>query len=385
MFSGRHAQFDRAENSRKTMKNNLSYLILMLTDRCNLSCSYCYLGRHRKSMDHGEGRDMSFDTIDKALELFAANKKNCHVQISGGEPLLAPRQLEYTVKKIRERSPFAHIALQTNATLLNNDKVDFIKAYNIDLGISLDGDPAMQNICRGNAAGTFKALERLENKKVPFNVTCVVSSANAEKLHRVVLTLAGFSMARGIGFDLLVKKGNTKTLSIDSASPMQLKSGIKKLKQALVLVNKGRKNPILIREQEQIEMHRRRKKQSSAFCHAANGQSLAVTPKGDLYPCSQTAFDPDFFMGSLTEKNGWESILPSLGAPFFSLASYTLQNSAKERCCSCGIQTCCPGECPSRLYYNSNENNSLTCLLYQTLALPAIQADKAAQAGVPGY
>ena len=101
MFSGRHPQFDRAEDGWDSMKKNLSYLILMLTDRCNLSCSYCYLGHHKKSMTHDDVTDMPFDSIDQALELFAANKENCRIQITDGEPLLVPRQFGYTVKKIR--------------------------------------------------------------------------------------------------------------------------------------------------------------------------------------------------------------------------------------------------------------------------------------------
>ncbi len=350
------------------MKKELSYLILMLTDRCNLSCSYCYLGNHRKSATHDNGTDISFDIIDQALELWAAGKDNCRIQISGGEPLLAPQQLEYTVKKIRKMSPHAPIALQTNATLLDDEKVDFIKAHHIDLGISLDGDPGVQNRCRGNAAGTFKALHRLEQKKVPFNVTCVISSANADQLHRVVLALAGFSMARGVGFDLLVKKGRAGNADLDPASPMQLETGIRKLKQALVLVNGGRKSPIVIRELEKIKAQKKLQKRSDLFCHAANGQSLAVTPGGELYPCSQTAFDPDFFMGSLTEKRGWETIAPGLGTGLLSLASYQLQNTVKERCQSCDLKEMCPGECPSRLFYNANGEDPLACLLYRTLA-----------------
>lgn len=52
-------------------------------------------------MTHDDVTDMPFDCIDQALELFAANKENCRIQITDGEPLLVPRQFGYTVKKIR--------------------------------------------------------------------------------------------------------------------------------------------------------------------------------------------------------------------------------------------------------------------------------------------
>ena len=76
------------------------YLILMLTNRCNLSCSYCYLGRHKKRADlvHGTahdivndtGMDMSKTTIDQALTLVDKDQKSLHVQLTGGEPFLVP-------------------------------------------------------------------------------------------------------------------------------------------------------------------------------------------------------------------------------------------------------------------------------------------------------
>ena len=62
------------------------------------------------------------------------------------------------------------------------------------------------------------------------------------------------------------------------------------------MVNQGRTIPIVIREMEKIRESRQTPK---AFCNAALGKSLVITPEGDFFPCSQTAYDPRFFMGSL--------------------------------------------------------------------------------------
>ncbi len=334
-----------------------AYLILMLTDRCNLACRYCYLGQNKRSVK--DGKDMPFDLIDRAVSLWMGNPKKWRIQITGGEPFLARNALGYAAKKIREISTTAPVSVQTNATLLEDRDMDLIKTFNLEVGVSLDGDPGIQDGIRGKAAETFRGIKRLEKAGIPFNVTCVVSSANADRLHRLVLALGGFSMAGGIGFDLLVHKGRAKETGIVQASPGQLALGIQKLKSALKLVNAGRKTSLVLREMEKIKQARHGRT-PSAFCHAASGKSLLVTPEGDLYPCSQTAFDPAFYLGSLTEDKktgtGKRPAWPSL------------KERAQGLCPSCSLEACCPGECPSRLHYGNAGDTPLACTLYQTLA-----------------
>ncbi len=339
-----------------------AYLILMLTDRCNLSCQYCYLGQNKKSVHNG--KEISSHLIDKALSLWFANKNRWRIQITGGEPFLARELLEYTAKKIRDVSFKSPVSVQTNATLLNHRDADLIKRYHLEIGVSLDGDPDIQNRVRGKAADTFRGIRCLEEAKIPFNVTCVVSSANADRLHRLVLALGGFSMARGIGFDLLVCKGRAMTSGISPASPQALTTGIRKLKQALTMVNAGRSTPLVLRELEKIKSARRGIR-PSAFCHAASGKSLLVSPGGELYPCSQTAFDPAFYLGTLENKQTQSKAAAGSGKrPQWP----TLEERAKNLCPSCSLNACCPGECPSRLYYGNTGETPLACTLYQALA-----------------
>ena len=334
-----------------------AYLILMLTDRCNLACAYCYLGQNKRPA--GAGKDMPFDLIDRAVSLWMRNPKKWRIQITGGEPFLARDALGYAAKRIREISAKAPVSVQTNATLLEDRDMKLIKDFNLEVGVSLDGDPGIQNEVRGKAAETFRGIKLLEKAGIPFNVTCVVSSANADRLHRLALALGGFSMAGGIGFDLLVHKGRAKETGISQASPDQLAAGVQKLKSAFKLINAGRKTPLVLREMEKIKQARQGNI-PSAFCHAATGKSLLVTPEGDLYPCSQTAFDPAFYQGSLSEgkETGTEK----------RPAWPSLKERAQGHCPSCSLKAACPGECPSRLHYGNAGDRPLACTLYQALA-----------------
>jgi uncharacterized protein len=74
------------------------------------------------------------------------------------------------------------------------------------VGVSLDGPPAVHEQQRGMAAETLRGLKLLEREGIPFRVTTVLTQTNVRVLDRLVLTLAGFACAGGIGLDLLVNK-----------------------------------------------------------------------------------------------------------------------------------------------------------------------------------
>lgn len=298
--------------------------------------------------------DMSQSTIDQALDLVDRDQSFLHVQLTGGEPFLVPRLIEYAAKKTRQIFPDASIGIQTNATLINEEAINIIQGFELKTGISLDGEPSVQDAQRGKAAATFKGIMLMEQRNIPFNVTCVVTSANADKLHLLVLILGGFSMARGIGLDFLVLKGDAGKNDVLKAKHAQIKSGIKKMLAALSMVNASRQTPIVIRELEKIKAVKA-KKSATPFCHAAIGQSLAVTPDGKLFPCSQTAYDPGFYLGTLDNLKK---------EPFKSKA--LLNQSAGPHCRDCPLKTACPGDCPSRIHYNT-DSRQLICTAYQAL------------------
>jgi len=329
----------------------------MLTNRCNLACSYCYLGSHKKKVAYGSGMDMSKIFIDQALDLVDKDQTSLHVQLTGGEPFLVPHLVEYAAQKTREKFPDAGIGIQTNATLMNDEAIDIIKRFNLKVGISLDGDPPVQEAQRGKAAVTFEGIHLMEQKNIAFNVTCVVTAANADKLHRLVLMLGNFPMARGIGLDFLVLKGYADKNAILQAESAQIKSGIKNMLAAFDMVNANRQTPLVIRELEKIK-EIKKKNRSTPFCHAAIGQSLAVTPDGRLFPCSQTAYDHKFYLGTLDH--------PELPEHFLEFEAYGLNRTVRDMCTDCNLNKACPGDCPSRLYYNQNDSPGLVCMTYQT-------------------
>ncbi|MBU0991441.1 MAG: radical SAM protein [Proteobacteria bacterium] len=327
----------------------IRYLILLLTDWCNLNCACCYRGKT------SDAKDMSMDLLEKSLMQFVPVESPCHVQLSGGEPTMVPDLIEETAKTLQKKRPHATLGIQTNATLLDRSLVRLFSKYNIQVGVSLDGPPDIQEQLRGNAAATLKGLKLLEAENVPFRVTTVISNRNIDCLDKLVLMLGGFSTARGIGLDLLIHKGNAATSSsVFPATPEQTADGINRMMTAFQMINRNRREKLELREEKTVT-NAVRGKSPACFCHAGKGESLAVCPDGSLYPCSQTACDPRFFMGTLDNPN----IVPAGLLREFALST--------EDCGDCPLSGQCPGDCYSRQYFNHGENRELICTLYQTL------------------
>lgn len=326
------------------MFNSLRYLILSITCRCNIRCAYC----HQGAGEHG--MDMSPEVVDAALKL-ADNGKPVLIQITGGEPALLPGLIDrigYTSRSMRVPP---RLAIQTNGTLLSPELAQLMQKYQMQVGVSIDGPPDIQEKLRGKAGETLRGLGLLEAAGIPFRTTTVVSNTNVLFLDKLALMLSAYGYCRGIGLDLLVNKGRATVSTVSPVFPEHLCKGITRLVQTLNALNRRRRNPVVLREMEMVQ----KDFASPSFCQAALNQSLAVQSDGSLFPCGQTIGDPRLSWGSVMQP-----AVP-LESPF---ASLKLQ---PEECDACPLHNRCPGECPSRIHYNSADDASLACELYRCL------------------
>ncbi len=326
----------------------IRYLILSLTNRCNLACRYCYNG------EPGTIEEMPTAVILRAVEIAARESDGFHLQLTGGEPTLVPELILAAVTLANKTGRCRGFGLQTNGTCLTKELATLFRTYGIQVGISLDGPPRVQQHQRGMATETFKGMQLLESEHIPFNVTTVVTQYNAVLLDRLVLTLAGFACARGIGLDLLVNKGRARQSAAAAPAPSSvLKEGLQRMLNLLNRINAARTQPIRLRERETLMAAAAGK--VSVFCHACRGESMAVTPSGLIFPCGQTLGDPFFTAGTVRE--------PKLNR----LTKLKRVHPNLSRCQECSLKRICPGDCPSRLYYNQDRTPSPICDLYQAL------------------
>ena len=120
----------------------LNSVALILTDKCNLSCSYCY-ERNRKYEDMGN------DIFEAALKMV-----DKHIMIFGGEPCLRIDLIERICKEFH-----GEYQLVTNGTILPEKLQNLIKEYQFGTQLSIDGIPEIQKINRGKAS--LKAIENI--------------------------------------------------------------------------------------------------------------------------------------------------------------------------------------------------------------------------------
>jgi uncharacterized protein len=140
----------------------LRQFVLKTHSRCNLACAYCYI---YAGPDHG-WRDrprapadaVTRRTAERIAEHAAAHDlRDISVVLHGGEPLLAgaPR-LAADVELVRELVPAGctvRASVQTNATLLTEDRLRTLREAGIRVGVSLDGGLPAHNASRVDHAG----------------------------------------------------------------------------------------------------------------------------------------------------------------------------------------------------------------------------------------
>jgi uncharacterized protein len=295
---------------------------------------------------------MSPEVMERAFSLLNGGPGPFRVQLGGGEPTLAPGLIRLSAgffEKAKAKGRPGSLALQTNATNLDRAAVSLIKELGLEVGVSLDGPPEVNEPQRGGTRKLLRGLALLSDNGIPFNVTAVVTEESARTLPELPLLLSGFPTAKALGLDLLVGKGRG---GASPPAPHELEKAALALAQRLSDVNRLRRAPLILRELELVRDAARRG--ARPFCEACRRRSLAVTPDGSLFPCGQAARDPGLAMGTVFSREPPQEELEA-------------GDLAGPHCRGCPLEGRCPGDCPTRLRYNQG-NPRLACSLYRGLA-----------------
>lgn len=174
---------------------NFRQFILKVHSRCNLACTYCYVYRSPDQSWKAQPVRMSLATVTRVAERIADHatthsQSRVSVVLHGGEPLLAgPEFLAFVAEALRARLPDAvelDLAVHTNATMLDEPILEMLDRYQIRVGASLDGVPAVNDARRldVNGRGTHRAaaegLRRLTSVRYRHlfaGLLCVVDTA----------------------------------------------------------------------------------------------------------------------------------------------------------------------------------------------------------------
>ncbi len=125
---------------------------LCVTQRCNLACTYCYVGKREEVMP----LDIARHIVDFAFERTPPHEK-IEIGFFGGEPLLAFERIRDITELIEAHADFAErdveMTVVSNGTTFSDEIADYLLAHAIGFGVSCDGPPAVQDHFRRYADG----------------------------------------------------------------------------------------------------------------------------------------------------------------------------------------------------------------------------------------
>jgi uncharacterized protein len=194
-------------------------VLLKVTSRCNIDCSYCYVYHQGDTSWQRMPKHMSLVTVDGVLTqlatLYEDQQHPFAVVLHGGEPLLLPRNiLEALLQGLAECLPAAcSRAIQTNGTLIDDDLLELCLRTNTTLSVSLDGPADVNDAFRiafsgeGTYARAAAGIDRIRRhpqaSRIFTGALCVVDPhSNARRVYGVFKSLGVPSV------DFLFKDGN---------------------------------------------------------------------------------------------------------------------------------------------------------------------------------
>ncbi len=158
---------------------SLRYLLLHITDRCNLRCGHCFIGEPGST-------DLPLEKIMAVVDQFE-EMQGLRLLVSGGEPLLH-RQFRQLDDYLAARD--LRTVLMSNGTLIDKKTAGVIKAQEVQ--ISLDGMREAHDFIRGdgNFERSTQAIRRLIDAGKQVSVATMVHRGNLQDFEELAALLS---------------------------------------------------------------------------------------------------------------------------------------------------------------------------------------------------
>jgi uncharacterized protein len=252
---------------------------------------------------------------------------------------------------------------QTNGTLISDDFARFFHDHSFLLGVSVDGPEELHDRFRRDASGrgSFKAvmrgLERLERRKVEYNLLTVVQSHNSDYPEDVYRFLASLGSAF-IQFIPLVEKEADGTVSRRSVDGEAWGNFLNRVFHLWRVHDVG---AVFVQHFDTVlglSMGL-----PSALCvHAPEcGNALVMEHNGDLYSCDHYV-DQEHRLGNIRETPLPVMLKSEKQRLFGKIKRHALSSACRR----CEFLRLCNGGCPKdRIRMNGSEEKNWLCSGYK--------------------
>jgi len=300
---------DETEDTKsyKTVKDKLNslpltVLYLLVTDKCNFDCRYCFIeGGYTKNQSRNQ---MSQEIAKRGMDLFVKNidsgkKRRRTIIFYGGEPILNWNTVEFALGDIASRKEKGslptntRVNLITNGSLITPEIAKVLRKHNVGVSVSLDGRETEHNRNRifHSSKGTFiettKGIQILKNHNVHVGISCTLTEGNLETLEEIATFLVNDLDIVSIGFNFL--RENPK-FSLKDPEYME-KASRAVIESYRILRKKGVYEDRIMRKVNAFTQ----KKPRINNC-AGCGQQIVMAPTGEIGVCHGGIGPKDFFI-----------------------------------------------------------------------------------------
>lgn len=321
----------------------INYLGLIMSEACNFRCKYCI---HFKNLETSNRIDnpekfMQFETakviVDGYLDILRGhNKYLAEVNFGGGEPLMNWPVIEQVLNYCETfyASEFSFIfSINTNISLMTKEIALVLKKHKVEIAGSLDGLQPENDQVRimKSGGGTYSQIVNgfkiLKEVGYPIdNFAITITEDNFYGINESIIDWAFENDIRSVRIDIDVIG------MVDIPIEIIVKKLLKIRKYAIskeIDVPGFWSRPSENLNESTLESH-------VAFCGGSRGNSICVSPSGEIYSCGYST-------ARIGDIHGFESFSES-GSLYYSFVKEHL-TGMKIACIGCCIEGQCNGGC----------------------------------------
>jgi uncharacterized protein len=322
------------------------------TERCNLNCSYCYIPAKMRSGGEQMPAERLLLALGRLRDYFGRTVPagvRPQIIFHGAEPLLNRDAVFAGIDAFRETFRFG---IQTNATLLDDAAVAFLTDRRVSIGLSLDAPSrAVADRTRkdwsgqGVHASVLDAMARLRGYDA-WSVICTMTKENARQLTKLVEFLHGREVPTSLMNIVRCTLPPSREVKPDDAAAA--KAFLAALDRSCELYEEtGRK--LVVGNFANVLLAILAPTARRLMCDISpcgGGRAFfAVTPSGDMFPCSEF-IGLDSFNGGNLFRDEVEQVLES--RPFREVTGRNVDRI--DPCQRCAIRHFCGSPCPAEAH-----------------------------------
>lgn len=160
-------------------------MIIVPTRVCNTdNCNYCWV--YKKDFQKKYFNNFNIDDFYEKIKILASKSNDYELRFFWWEPMIRFDIIKKIVNYIKEKDSKFKFTINTNLTLLDEEKIDFVKKNNIKLIIScnwkLKNHSETRWISIKETIELYKNIKKITSNNIKNQINIVVNNENSKEL-----------------------------------------------------------------------------------------------------------------------------------------------------------------------------------------------------------